>query len=694
MRDLPNEPIHSYLGCSSPLSEPGARYLSIFWPCSIFAVSISTSETNSLNLFEKAILKLAALGIAGKHAADCLCMDADFFRFIDARLRQQGYLTDDSRLSAAGREVANGSAPKSCAQISVYREDISGRILPFCAGKTAQPLMSDDRGAYFGQVSKKDRIQFPAILKPGRGVRSAAAPSPREIESALREYAARLNSASPLIESRESAINLENEPKIVVQSTPQFVYLHCFCVPASDSRGVLVWDPFGSDISERILTNALARQDEELDWIARQFQATAARKTTALNEPGFAPDLPASLRPLYRAACALKLFIAAKGTDNMEARLERRDLCRKFLNGLSIALEGMFIRLIGDRKKTSDTLGALFAAARASGAEAARKRAVAAAARLNLSLPENGAGFLSLADYDIKAYQNGGGGLRVLFVINLFMAQWDSSHPFASPRKPADLIASMRLLHEKRNAFMHGDMNEFLPAVDEMRHLLDAAFSLCREESRNASNQLKLLDRLELWLAEDTGAQSVDNGAKSALNKFISPRLLSRLGQNLYEKLLEADRALPCAPQEDRDIPQETLAPLAGFFELLFRHGLNAATLPENPSVKAEEKAREAGFSLGASMPVALATTKQNNINRALAGKRASLGGECIAWLIRRPGPYLARVASKSPKFLVHIAELINLRGHGNKDVSLAAAMECRDALYQDCEALFSELTD
>lgn len=700
MKGLPREKIQSFHDSSNPFSDKGVRRIqALFWPCTVFTVSISQQKSDVLNIFEKVILKLLSLGIKGDELAKTLCIQMDFLRFWLERLAQTGYL-NGNELTDPGRRFVNGGEEPVYKTALVYREETEGRILPFCSLRAPQYVRSDERGAYFGNPTNPDRIHSPITILPGSS-RYVKAPSSGQILDALRRFNAYRGAAPMVGERSPEQIGIYEKTSVEVLNEGEFVYLYCPCTLAPNGREALVYNPFGYFMFQKELCRALLNAkefSEVMEALTGQDIGDSSRendpaKGFAFNFQDLEPDAIGILAPLTEAGAALARYSGVLAEQNRELQRERRKAAKRFASNICAALEGILGAMLKKRQKDSHVerlVKGIVNVAVNNDAQSNAQSLRAGVDKLCLGHGEEDEAFLALSPDDACGFMNGTINLRVLFAINLMAAsQADPGHPFWSMAvKRPGVINLLWRINETNNAFGHGQIPD-LPGQEIMEGLFAASLELLELLDKAYGTAI---DSMRSGLAE---ARPIERGGNVAagLRRYFPAQLLAALPRQYYELLWDAECAFAESGLDEKDpeisrkeVSSKLLKPLYAFCQVILsamRAGYAANV--DDWQKKSLKAANMAGFRLvGGRLPKVLLATRQNFIDNAFRGGKTTLGGEMIALLCSLPEETLIKIADKSPAIIINIDKLISLRGHDKGNVGAEEALRIHDDIYAD----------
>lgn len=651
--------------------------VSVLWPCRLHSISLLVTD-DRLNLFETTVLRLVDIGIEKADAiAERLCLpDATLPGFILSRLEKKklvngGILTDE------GSAWLCDSPRGRYENVLMYQDMLGGRLLPYVSARMPTYLPQSPEGDfYLGSVGDDDnklRRRF-AFLLPTPNIK-VPGPTASDVSGAIHAYEAICAHVPCWPDSEPEHISfVDDQAAIRVQPNPRMVYLHCLCSLTPDARDILVDNPFGFADALPQLTEALAASRQAADIKRRLLELRGDGRPVMVSVGAAVADLPEISRDFEDMERASK---------NNNAANYVRDACS--------ALEHILRRILTERD--SEACAALF---RNSGIPENLERLTLAARSMEQEVDEECCAFLSIAPTEIAKTLRGNPTLRPLLALNLFLAT-QGPHPLeAVLRKAPGALKTMARLHWLRNQAAHGDdaaLRINTADAEKARWLVQSLYQAWRPGA--APVTVPAPPAIE----QTEGECQLLTEVERSLLKFFDPAVRSNLDARLGEALVSAEKqflayGIEELAMSDQTVSQACVVDLASLCQLALRTETGAVNEDE-VLPRAESSAKSAGFVLPeGALPEALATTRKKFIAVAVRGKNTTLGAHCLAWLLLEKPEKLARTAARCPHLLVHLGNLVRLRGHGNEEVPARAVAEMRRHIYKDLNLLFGGTTD
>lgn len=620
-------------GKLNPFSGIIGKPRKLAWPVNAYRVTLPrvSNDGDDLNAFERVTLRL--LDAVGVLDAEELAYETripiDLVKGILLRLQDKGFIDEYNVIIRQERDGDLNEKKNTPVFVTAlfFRELVTGKLLPFLHRlDDANPLQKKE-----GEEKDFRTIRWDATYK-------RKTPTQRDVINALRA-----------MKKRAAVFGMEYKMPAVQQITitvePELYHLDCpIAIQKSDSE-FRIADPFGNGFSlilEKAFEQLLEREDNLAEWLLNWKQLLRnprSEKQDARPKEPFEtdanwqryPELIASLR----SASNTKFRTVAKIHASIEWALFYACCVRPFKD------------VIATFKFT----------------EQSQHAALLVQAAQNIGLEPPSQGFSPIHEGKLREFEGGGAYQETVLAIAMLQARDDSTHPL---RRLAsvhpDLINRLLSIKVKRNPKAHGKGGADAPQQElnvdtfmrEVVHTLvrDITFA---DTPTSASDKDEQVDAL------------LD--ARASIQAEFGFKLFNRLGMNLQERLIHAERFfLSCHDGDDAATYVGDLyaAAQASFEKLL------AGRLPPDASdtkliCMAESKAVAAD--LCEVLPEGLRTVKTLTVRQTLQGSSQSLGACVIALLLVSDEDALAAIHDTQPTFVGDMANLIIRRGHGNKSL-------------------------
>lgn len=621
--------------------------------CDGYRVTLPTSRATGGsvdNPFERVVLRLLdmrrydAEGLAAE-----TCLPGDLVRFILLRLTDKGYLDERLGVLEAGR-VALGKLQRGEAEAVgydthlVFRERISGKLLPMIVATSELPLVESEEGERLAVFVGHSPI-WPRVL--GRKKGSWAAPVPREVEGVLARMSQRarfLGTAGP---SRSMGHG------ILITAEPEPYLLRCKQLIQRFDSDWRITDPFGQGYSvdlERAYRDLLDRDETEAD----AFQIWQSRiAAQARSRPGSGPRAGALGQPLDRAQC-----------PELVRSLQHAEWYS--------ALEWAFFYL---NQRNDLTQAVQLAKVRTSPENEAA--VLQAAQDLGFTVDRHLLrGLVDLRGGRISAFQNGSAGMTTVLPLALLSASQNPGHPLLRlAEEVPELVEVVAYLKGQRGDELH--RRTWAPKGDGPLRSPVAAWS--QQLVRSLLPNFRVDGTLE---NSSPRSGSVDDrlGARVQLHSEFGRATFVGWPSELQENLLDAELAWLALGEHEPLDPGTFINRLATAAQSAFRQALDR--MPFDTQVQGDYSAaaadRAAGHGFGP-LPDSLSALQHRKVEKSLHGGQGTLGSVIAAYLVRAHETDLTRLERHKRTLLGDLDRLIRLRGHGNRRV---------DADREDCDSL------
>lgn len=625
-------------GKPNPFSGIIGKPRKLAWPVNAYRVTLPkvSNDNDGLNAFERVILKL--LDAVGALDADELaaetCIPIDLVKGILLRLQDKGFIDEYNAIIIQDHDdgLNDDDNPPVFVTALLFREIVTGKILPFLHWlDDANPLQKKE-----GEEKDFRTIRWDATHKRNT-------PTQRDVINALRG-----------MKKRAAVFGMEEKvppvQQITITAEPELYHLDCpIAIQVVDSE-FRIADPFGNGFSlilEKAFEQLLEREDNLAGWLLTWKQLLSSsrpeKKDVRPKEPFETdanwqryPKLIASLRP----ATSAEFRTLAKIHASIEWALFYACCVRPFKN------------VIATLRFTEQSQHAALL--------------VQAALAIGVELPSQG--FRHIREGKLREFEAGGAYQETVLAIAMLQARDDAGHPLRRlVSVHPDLINRLLAINAKRNEKAHGkggaDAPQQEPTDDPFMRIVvhslvpDIVF---------ADNPAAAPDK------DAQGDALLD--ARASVQAEFGFKLFNRLGMNLQERLVHAERFfLSC---HDEDDASAYVGDLYAAAQVSFEKVLAGRLPPDGNDSQligmAEGKAVEA--ELCDALSESLRTVKTQTVRQTLQGGSQSLGACVIALLLVSDEDALTAIHDAQPTFVDDMTNLITRRGHGNEPLPLSKA--------------------
>jgi len=659
----------------------------ILWPCHAFNVSIPINKEKPLNVFEETVLKLTEVETGDSDIISRLtCLNRELVVFIQNRLKHYELLDDRYELTLKGIELLaqwNESTSQNIEYTvaTMFVDLMSGQLIPYITTKSLrskkiEKLFSientERKGEFESFVSflinptKEKSRKTARRINPSRDAYWKSTPDISEVISALREFRNRykrfaLLNASPGLYPYDIPAN----EAITINPTPELVYLHCVAIIQVGNPEILVTDGCGYGFSESF-ANYLSSQ--ELQWLIDfkskglidRLDATDSKASDPLPLKGYSKYNQVE-RPLRSARKHLK------EVKNMEVLSSSSEDEYNRLVSLSIvelyeAIEWTLRHIVSENpaaqweqiftaqsfRENDDILRSF-------------------AKKIGFDVPDSLRSLLQVVPGKIKALNRGESEMQPLLAMAIAGAVSDHNHPFHTlATNDAGSLNFIRKLKEDRDPTSHGSSKQVDITIETLEIYHERALKLIRAlipevgEDPHSDERIQTKDIDQERLKARIELESV-------LGFVFVHRLSSSLKDELVKMTILTMRSNLRTDQHQRFINIMCSIMQTALFEFVAdRRG--EVNLNEDYKGAALDKIVRAGFcKTHDAIPKQLSTVNGKRVGQAVQGRSTTLGAQLLGAFIVGEESELVRLQQSDPAFVEFIADLLRLRGHGNR---------------------------
>jgi len=715
----------------------------LLWPLWAWPVAVPAVRWRGLNLFQHAILALAARGVC--QAADVgerLDLGKELAAFILSQLMDMGYLEHNGRPSHRGKKYLDEHEDQESEVIpgTVFHDAITGRLwMRFVPGTPRYVDLSGERemGA-FARIERgtpgDPKPKLCRVVWPDRGVRAPAKPTPRSVRRACRTWARhqdawlRVTGGGGLgWDGEVESLRRIGEGRIsVLARKPQPVFVSTFLFLPEDCDDGSLWqaaDPFGlgpstalrqhaEDLASGghpVLAEELARLADEATAVVADDVADARRvireaATNRVTTQMGGLDCPDALRSLLVQLETARLTAASHSeASGFSAWREQQ---RQHVRGVRRAWEAMeelFAWLTSTWARPE--LAARLGRQERDNARLLRKLALDlgfedddtqdSLARLLRVDGGQAKGVLQFDNRDLPA----------MVACALLGTTQQPAHPFhdAARERPGLLVFLDALKRERDPLAHHGASGEPTLPPDEIAAHVYGACDVLLPGSRSQLDDLDTeADDLHwtLAIAHRSQARAVQ---KVERRYGLGIRDLPALRGDLIDLVrLEAElEALEGGPESEAVRKDLTVAGgralegvLTSLLESVARPSWIAAHDEQELEQLAADMANDLGLQTEGADAVFRAATMR--VQRAATTGRGTAGSVALTVLLSTRDDEdhpLRRIAASEPRFLVVVGRLIDIRGHGDRAPSVEECHTFSADLHRVCQLVLEHIS-
>lgn len=656
---------------------------SVLWPCHAFNISIPQKKKTGLNVFEDTVLMITEIESGDTEKIALLtCLEKELVAFIQNRLNQLGLLNDRYDLSEHGRELLNEWQNKSDGNLeytvaTVFVDLLSGKLLSYVSTEQLRYKKISrigDNGIiefYINSTNEKSRVSARQI-RPAKNSFWKTVPDSNDIIRAIREFKKKYKRYALLnqgVDQHPPPVPMAEA--ISLHENPELVYLHCNVLIQIGNSDLLVTDGGGFGFSESF-ADYLTSQDWQ--WVidlknkgvidrlsSDQSDEEAEAESSAGDGLKKYPRIARSLRRAQEyLSDAVKIDVDSSNDEQEFARLI----------GLSVvalyeAIEWTLRFVVSDNPVTH--WERLFSSQSYLEND---KILRSFATKIGFDVSDSVKALLQVKPGKIRAVDRGVSEMQPLLALAIAGAINDSKHPLHHLAiEDSGCLSFINMLKEVRDPVSHGSSTdvELSPKTLEgyrdrtvrlIRSLIpditEDAYTAIKKHERDI-DQVRLKARIEL-----------DNSLGLGFVHSVSPALREEL---IKVTILGQNHVL------DNDQRQQYINFLASTMQL----SLYGVTKDRRSSVQnrislrdeAIKKILQSGFYPDTdTIPVQINTVNTKRLYRAVQGSSTTLGAHLLSVFLLCSETELIQLRKSDPTFVDFVANLIRLRGHGNKHQS------------------------
>ena len=684
------------------------------WPCHAYRVTIPIRPSGRLNLFEETILRLLDNARLDEGAlADTTCLDVSLIKLVCCRLRDLGMITEHNEVDALGRTHLSRSEeePLEYEVRVVFRDRISGSLLPVIYdGELRYEELAEwnEHRAEIRKTTKKGTRSVHLRLLHGRGSSDyPRPPAPSDVLWVTNRHKELSRQYSVLRRGVVPCPHIVHANQMNVDPNPESVFLRCRVVVPAGGDDYRIGDPFGYGYSEslrRSYEGVRAVDPDEQEFIRQMREKSLTVRPRSPNAHADFRD--AEMAVLSRLADGVSDYSDLFGKLKQAEREFRRSSqpprntdeeahfayqCQQAAQSLAEALE-VALSQVAAKSRPAACEAILCGRGQTHQDNGQLLEKLAG----GLGLHTSGLGGLLLVPPGrIRGLRDGVVDLQALLAVTMAAGSEDKEHPLRLLAASfPDWLLFLRELKTMRDASAHGDSRA--AGSKRLEDLREGAY-------RSIEVLLPGLQRdVPRMRPEETrpGKERVHDARRQAITRLedhFGVQWYAGIDTNGAELLIQVELAsasLVLGSKEPVNAVR-TINDLSSLMQSLV-HARQSATgqelgNTESPIEIARRRAVEAGLlSRDAELPPVLAKVNPRRLEEALRGRSPTLGASLMALLILSPLEWLRGLAVASSGFLHLVAQLIELRGHGNRPVFMPAEdlVKLKDEIYTACSTL------
>lgn len=648
---------------------------SVLWPCHAFNVSIPQKKKSRLNVFEETILKITEIESGDTEKIALLtCLEKELVAFIQNRLEQLGLLIDRYELSEDGKELLESWRDKDESSVeyaagTVFVNLHSGKLLPYIhMGNLKQEKILSIEGPMveikFGTTGKS-RSRRCRKVSPDKNSFWEAVPDSNDIIRAIREFKKKHKRYALLNQ------NVDQYPPpvpmaeaISLHKNPELVYLHCDALIQIGNPDLLVTDGFGFGFSKSF-ANYLTSQSFE--WII------GLKQKGVIDKIGYAEDSDnqTSKKSFEHAEISKRIVRSKSALQRVEAlevnstnyEGEYRQEIEKGIKNLYAALEWALRQVVA--KNPVSEWERVFS--RGNFREN-KKLLIGFAKKIGLAVNDKNQSLLQVKPGAIRQIENGKAELQPLLALGIAGANSKANHPMHSlAQNHSGFLTHALRLKRYRDPIEHGSTEKLNLEENLLQELIGATVPMIIALIPGVAGDIGETDKL----ANDNDINQERHKATIALDQALGTAFVSNLTGDIKEQLFRSETMLA-------QFTEEKSIEIIKCYASVMQHILFDAVSDRRLEMKSDtiresalKKIVWAGFFPATErVPDQLKTVHPRSIRRAVQGSSTTLGSNLLAVFLLGSDNELIELQKTDPTFVDFVANLIRLRGHGNKQQS------------------------
>lgn len=656
---------------------------SVLWPCHAFNISIPQKKKSGLNVFEETVLKITEIESGDTEKIALLtCLEKELVAFIQNRLNQLALLNDRYELSEHGQELLNEWQNKSDGNLeytvaTVFVDLLSGKLLPYVStDQLSYKKISriGDNGFIdflINPTNEKSRVSARQI-RPAKDSFWKAVPDSNDIIRAIREFKKKYKRHALLNQGVDQyPPPVPMAEAISLHENPELVYLHCNVLIQIGNSDLLVTDGCGFGFSE-IFANYLTSQDWK--WVLDLKNKGVIDRLSsdqsdeeAEDESSAADGLkkyPRIARPLRRA----QEYLSDAEKIEVDSSNDEHEFAR--LTGLAVvalyeAIEWALRFVVSDNPVTH--WERLFSS---QSYRENDKILRSFATKIGFDVSDSVKALLQVKPGKIRAVDRGVSEMQPLLALAIAGAINDPNHPLNHLAiEDSGCLSFINILKEVRDPVSHGSSTDVELSQETLEGYRDRTTRLIHSLIPDITE-----DAYAAKTKQERDIDQVRLKARIELDKSLGLGFVQAVSPSLREELVKVT-ILSQRTTLDNEQLQRYINLLASIMQLsLFEVAKDRRSSVKNRTNlrdEAIEKIVQSGFYPAPdAIPEQISTVNTKRLYRAVQGSSTTLGAHLLAVFLLGSESELIELQKSDPKFVDFVANLIRLRGHGNKQQS------------------------
>ncbi|MCR9670065.1 hypothetical protein [Vibrio parahaemolyticus] len=656
---------------------------SVLWPCHAFNISIPQKKKSGLNVFEETVLKITEIESGDTEKIALLtCLEKELVAFIQNRLNQLALLNDRYELSEHGQELLNEWQNKSDGNLeytvaTVFVDLLSGKLLPYVSTEQLSykkiSRIGDNGFIDFliNPTNEKSRVSARQI-RPAKDSFWKAVPDSNDIIRAIREFKKKYKRHALLNQGVDQyPPPVPMAEAISLHENPELVYLHCNVLIQIGNSDLLVTDGCGFGFSESF-ANYLTSQDWQ--WVIDLKnkgvidRLSSDQSNEEAEEESSATDglkkYPRIARPLRRA----QEYLSDAEKIDVDSSNDEQEFAR--LTGLAVvalyeAIEWALRFVVSDNPVTH--WERLFSS---QSYRENDKILRSFATKIGFDVSDSVKALLQVKPGKIRAVDRGVSEMQPLLALAIAGAINDPNHPLNHLAiEDSGCLSFINALKEVRDPVSHGSSTDVELSPETLEGYRDRTTRLIQSLIPDITE-----DAYAAKTKQERDIDQVRLKARIELDKSLGLGFVQAVSPSLREELVKVTILSQRETLDDEQL-QHYINLLASIMQLsLFEVAKDRRSSVKNRTNlrdEAIEKIVQSGFYPAPdAIPEQISTVNTKRLYRAVQGSSTTLGAHLLAVFLLGSESEQIELQKSDPKFVEFVANLIRLRGHGNKQQS------------------------
>lgn len=655
---------------------------SVLLPCYVFSVSLPSDNKNPLNIFEQTVLKITEPESGNtKNIAEATCMDEDLVLFVQNRLSQLGLLNSRYELTDSGKESLGALQDISLDKtdykaVRVFVSAIDNKLLPYVheGGLRYENVAEmDGDSVAFRLDTRKNDIWAKLVPHPNN---KCTPPSVLNILKAISEFRRRYRRYA-LLKGGEmpcSPPDIPSDVTLTVSEEPDLVHLHCIALVQKGNHDLVVTDgsEFGFSSSFANYLN-----NKESKWVAKLKQKAGVEKLGGNSEASSSSNeikkYPKIETPLEDAKKYIAELESMKVTSS-NSQKKMKNLINKVFISLYGAMEWALSFVVAEWPQYE--WENLFSSQDYRGNE---KLLRSLASKIGFKDLNTLGSLFKVRPAGITAFRKGEVDMQTLLALAIAGAVGNSNHGLHKLASHDPLCLSFILeLKKGRDLASHGEDASI--DADTLKEHFSKAIKIIKLLVPDLPDSI--VEARSPKVGNENGNEQARLEARVFMDEYLGAGFTQGLPANIREEAIRA--IMLCQNNLDGHLASRCIMHLSSAMELALYEMIRDRIGWSENKVSKKDEALEMIVSCGfypsrEDIPGEIKGVRDDMLLRVVVNCKGSIGAATLALFLFGSEEELKMLKEKNQGFIDLVAEVIRLRGHGNKPI---------DITYEDLDRL------